>query len=638
VSGELRCRPLSSTLALAVTAAARAGVSRVSDVTGFAVPGVPVFQATRPAARSLAVSQGKGLTPTAAIVGALLESVELWSAESLAKPRARTRLADLPGGEVATWSGPRKPLALALDPSLARAWLPAVDLLSGRTCQVPWDMLSLDCTQDKLDCRPTSMGLACGNTRVEALVSGVAEVLEHHGAVQFDLASPRERLASQIALESVDDPIVRQLLGRVEAAGFRAKAWSMANDEGFAAITCTLFRREVSLDGIAPSGGSGCHPHASVALRRALLEAIQTRAGLVAGARDDLRPEDYERGGEREATLAFRSLAFGDGQLDWRSVPSANCSTSEECLEFLLAKAERMGGLPVIAFDHDPPHPGLHLAHVIAPGLQVGDRRHEDNARPPPAPVRATRRARGTLARRKLLFAGPSIAGLAPPDEIELRPPARCGDLAALLDDPPAVVGLVDGVFKLAPTVWHKEILSLLAAGTEVIGGASLGALRAAELARFGMTGIGTIYDLYRSGMMVRDDAVMLVHAPAELDYAPFSLPLVDAEYALSLIELAGPVRRAMQRIVRRAPFETRTWRGCLAEYRARTGRPFPIALETLEAQPSLKQIDARQVIDAIAAADARRSPAATWPMPALTDDFRALLARSAPAFAAGPV
>ena len=93
MSGELRCRTLPDTLQLAVAAARRAGVTRVSDVSGFAVRDIPVFQATRPAARSLAVSQGKGLTATAAIVGALLESVELWSAELLAQP-------DIDGGLV----------------------------------------------------------------------------------------------------------------------------------------------------------------------------------------------------------------------------------------------------------------------------------------------------------------------------------------------------------------------------------------------------------------------------------------------------------------------------------------------------------------------------------------------------------
>lgn len=633
MTGELRSRALPDTLALAVAAGIRAGITRVSDVSGFAVPGIPVFQATRPAARSLSVSQGKGLTATAAIVGALLESIELWSAEGLAEPQARLPLSALGERDVETWSGPRDPLAIAVDPALPRAWLSGDDLFSGAARLVPWNLLSLDCTHGRPDCQAMSVGLACGNTRTEALVSGLAEVLEHHSMALFDRATPLARLDSQIRIATIDDPVIRRLLRRVEAAGFRVNAWSMANGAGFPAILCTLFHREARLDGIAPSGGSGCHPHARVAFLRALLEAVQTRAGLVAGARDDLTAGDYAGGADRQAAIVFRSLAFADGRLDWRDVATSDCASSEQCLSFLLDKAREFTSLPVIAYDHEAPAPGLHLAHVLAPGLLVSERqRAEDSGQDT---VRAERHR--PRAARKLLFAGPSIAGLSLPEDVEVHPPARCGDLATLLDDPPATVALVDGVFKLAPTVWHKEIMGLLALGTRVIGGASLGALRAAELERFGMEGVGTIFDFYRSGLLVRDDAVMLVHAPAELGYAAFSLPLVDAEYTLAMADLPAPVRRMMQRIVRRAPFESRTWTGCLAEYRRRTGEAFPLAVETLEAAPSLKRIDARLVVEALAVESPDDPPAERWPMPPLTDDFRALLARTAPAFAASP-
>lgn len=623
---------------LAIRAAGPAGITRVSDITGFGVCGIPVFQATRPASRSLSVSQGKGLTATAAIVGALLEASELWSAERLAQPEARRSLAELPESDIATWSGPRDELAIDLDRALARSWLQGEDLLSGRDCAVPWDLLSLDHTMDMLEYPATSMGLACGNNRTEALVSGIAELLEHHSQALFDRLTPRQRLNRQIALATIDDPLIQRLLRRIEAAGFLVKSWSMANEAGFPAILCGLLRSDLCLDAIAPAGGSGCHPSARVAFVRALLEAVQSRAGLVAGARDDVTADEYGTGAQREAATVFGSLAFGDGTLDWRSVPTADCPTSEHCLDFLVTKVQQLSSLPVIAFDHAPPSPGLHLAHVIAPGLLNRERGLHQSAREPAAATAPYLNLHSDASPdpRRLLFAGPSIVGLAIPDGIEVRPPARCGDLAALLDNPPTAVGLVDGVFKLAPTVWHKEIMSLLARGTRVIGGASLGAMRAAELERFGMEGVGAIFHGYRSGLLVRDDAVMLVHAPAELSYAPLSVPLVDAEYALLLADLPARALRIMQRIVRRAPFETRSWRDCLAEYRTRTGEAFLLSAEALEAVPSLKQLDAKRVIEALAA-ESESDPATDRTMPPLTGHYRALLARTAPAFVAGP-
>ena len=58
----------------------------------------------------------------------------------------------------------------------------------------------------------------------------------------------------------------------------------------------------------------------------------------------------------------------------------------------------------------------------------------------------------------------------------------------------PRAIGLIDGVFLDVPAVWHRELLWALSEGVHVFGAASMGALRAAELAPFGMRGVGTIF------------------------------------------------------------------------------------------------------------------------------------------------
>jgi ribosomal protein S12 methylthiotransferase accessory factor len=633
---EHRCRSLADTLGLAVHAGRAAGVTRVSDVTAFGVSGIPVFQATRPASRSLSVSQGKGLTRTAAIVGALLEATELWSAECLPRPAVTRPLAELGGDRVGLWSGSdRDALAIDLDPATPRGWVRGTDLSTGRPAPMPWDLLSLDFTHDNLEYVATSNGLACGNTREEALVSGIAELLEHHFVAAFDRLSARQRRATQVALATIDDPAIARLLGLVERAGFAVRAWSLAGEHAVPVFEVAMFEHGGSLDEMSPVAGNGCHPQARVAFARALLEAVQTRAGLVAGGRDDLLPGDYGSMRERNAAVLLGSLAFDDGPLEWRSIPSTSCASSGECLDRLIAQVGELTPLPIVAFDHPPPCVGLRVVHVLAPGLldahrgprQAPRRRPEQ---PVSAPALSTRAGQGA---KYVLFAGPSIAGLAVPDGIEIRPPAKCGDLASLLQNPPAAVALADGYFKLAPTVWHKEILGLMALGVRVIGGASLGALRAVELERFGMEGIGAIFDAYRSGAVTRDDAVMLVHAPSEFGYAPLSIPLVDAEYTLVRCGVPGPALRTMQRVVRTTPYETRNWRSCLQRYRERTGEDFPVPLAELEAAPSLKRLDAALLVAALA--QHRPQPRIACAMPPLTCHYRAHLARSAPAFAA---
>jgi hypothetical protein len=189
-----------------------------------------------------------------------------------------------------------------------------------------------------------------------------------------------------------------------------------------------------------------------------------------------------------------------------------------------------------------------------------------------------------------LLFAGPSMHGVAAPlpPGVELRPPAQAGDMQRAIREGPRAIALVDGVFGTAPSVWHKEILDALDRGIAVLGAASLGALRAAELVGFGMEGVGRVFEAYRDGRETRDDAVLVAHAPAALGFRPLSLALVDAEHGLSALPLAPDDRAALRRIARRMPFHLRTWEAMLAA----SGAAARLAPLFRPSPASLKQAD----------------------------------------------
>lgn len=168
-----------------------------------------------------------------------------------------------------------------------------------------------------------------------------------------------------------------------------------------------------------------------------------------------------------------------------------------------------------------------------------------------------------------LLFAGPSIWGIGRPlpSGVELRAPAQAGDILAAIAGRPDAIALVDGVFGTAPSVWHKEILDALDAGIAVLGAASLGALRAAELHSFGMEGVGAIFAAYAAGEIERDDAVVVAHAPAAFAFRPLSVALVDAEHCIRQAGLPAAARFSLLRIARRMPFPLRTWEAMLAQH-----------------------------------------------------------------------
>lgn len=135
-------------------------------------------------------------------------------------------------------------------------------------------------------------------------------------------------------------------------------------------------------------------------------------------------------------------------------------------------------------------------------------------------------------SRRVVIFAGPSLNG-ARPEDVESRPSARRGDLAALTRRGECVVVLIDGAFFQVGSVTHREILDTLRSGLPVIGAASMGALRASELQAHGMVGIGTVYGAVRRGLII-DDSELAV-AMASDGHAALTVPLVTIRCYLAV-------------------------------------------------------------------------------------------------------
>lgn len=143
------------------------------------------------------------------------------------------------------------------------------------------------------------------------------------------------------------------------------------------------------------------------------------------------------------------------------------------------------------------------------------------------------------------VFTGPTL----PPEEARAvlddaiyLPPVSQGDVYRAALKRPRVIGIIDGYFERVPAVWHKEILWALTQGIHVFGSASMGALRAAELAPFGMEGVAEIFESYRSGELEDDDEVAVVHGPAELGYLAGSEAMVNIRRTLANAEAAGVI------------------------------------------------------------------------------------------------
>jgi TfuA protein len=95
--------------------------------------------------------------------------------------------------------------------------------------------------------------------------------------------------------------------------------------------------------------------------------------------------------------------------------------------------------------------------------------------------------------------------------DADYRDPAKKGDFLRLshTTDEKKYVGFIDGVFLHDYPPSPIEVYHLATRkNIELIGASSLGALRAVELEKFGMKGIGKIFQLFKNGILNADDEV----------------------------------------------------------------------------------------------------------------------------------
>ncbi|MER7332209.1 MULTISPECIES: TfuA-like protein [unclassified Micromonospora] len=102
------------------------------------------------------------------------------------------------------------------------------------------------------------------------------------------------------------------------------------------------------------------------------------------------------------------------------------------------------------------------------------------------------------------------------------------------------MVGLVDGVFRHGTAISPNEVLRAVDRGVLVLGSSSMGALRAAECAPFGMVGVGRVYEAYASGEVDADDEVAMTYDRESL--RPMSEAMINLRFGIAAAVSAGVV------------------------------------------------------------------------------------------------
>lgn len=179
-----------------------------------------------------------------------------------------------------------------------------------------------------------------------------------------------------------------------------------------------------------------------------------------------------------------------------------------------------------------------------------------------------------------VVFLGPTLKveeARAIADAVYLPPAAQGAIIEAVRRFNPRAILIIDGLFQSEPAVRHKEILWALDQGIAVLGAASMGALRAAELHQYGMVGVGLIYRWYRRWPGAPDDAVAVVHTPHEIGAEALTASLIDLLMTIRQAARQGALtaleRSLLEGAARRLNFRDRTFANVAAAAGIDAGR-----------------------------------------------------------------
>jgi len=383
-AGTHRVAKPEDTLARVLPLAGRMGVTRVGNLTGLDVLGIPVWMACRPNSRSLAVFQGKGSTLAAAKVSAFMEAAEAYHAETIEAPlrfashaemRARFHAIDpelLP-----------RPRHATLGAEARFLWIEGRDLESDEPVWAPYEIVSADYASPQPPGSgvfvATTNGLGAGNHHLEAIAHGLYEVIERDSITLWRMGGPRARDARRIDPQSIGAATVRDLLARFAAAGIRLGLWDATSDIGVATVVCLALDDRASEAGSDPELGSGCHPDREIATLRAITEAAQVRTTFIAGSRDDFDPALFDGARRAERLALARDWHGGRPNADWNAVPHFSSSDIGTDIAHVMERLRACRLDRTIWVDLTKPGLDLPVVRVIVPGLEGP---HQADAQP----------------------------------------------------------------------------------------------------------------------------------------------------------------------------------------------------------------------------------------------------------------
>ena len=339
------------------------GITRVAHLTGFDYVGLNVHMAVKPQGRSLSSGSGKGPTPDASWVSAVMECCEqaVWESLDVDSVHASRSVMQKLGVTVADGFQLPKAKGAIWHDDLPIDWTPGWDIVAGEEVWVPSSIVTVHDPQDRGHLRPFvsgSNGLASGAHVLEAVLSGLQEAIERDGLVLRTAVDPAPYINGLELLQATAPSVAE----RIVRSGLILEAVDCTTDVGVPIAAAYLMEPEGGTTGSFKGMGAG--PCMATAFTRAVTEAAQSRCLIIAGARDDM----FETARSAAVSLTAKSRKPVFGELAAGIDHSTDSVLGD--IEWMVSMLAASGFKQVIVIRHTLPGDPVQVVRVIVPGLE----------------------------------------------------------------------------------------------------------------------------------------------------------------------------------------------------------------------------------------------------------------------------
>lgn len=338
-------------------------------------PGISIFSAGRP--HSGYNAWGKGLSPASSRASAVMEFIERFSAETpvfgahnqpFLSPRGELPFRSHGFDTLCAYNFQHaiyKDLATLADRPLL--WSKAYSLTHAEDVWVPTTRIWVNFSQQHIEDYCCTNGFSANNTREEAILQGLCEVIERHTLHLHFLNQARPSL-SRIPLDRIENPALKETIVSLQLAGWVIVA--NLHQTGLPFHTTSVWMQNPKSQYVYSTEGS--HVHFATActieasLSRCLTECVQSMSA-----------EKIWRARHPDVQLSFSRNLLEDLELRLMS-KRLESSTDEvshttddfrDDIEAAVSILEALG-TEVLVADCTHPSLGIPVVKVFCPGLQ----------------------------------------------------------------------------------------------------------------------------------------------------------------------------------------------------------------------------------------------------------------------------